>query len=75
MVCDLTYANYGAYYEAGFAQGLGKEVFFICEKNYFESNPPHFDINHHITTLYEKDKEEKFINELSARIANNIIRI
>lgn len=75
VVCDLTYANYGAYYEAGFAQGLGKEVFFICEKSYFESKPPHFDINHHITTLYEIGKEDKFIKELSARIENNVVRI
>ena len=75
VVCDLTYENLGAYYEAGFAQGLGKEVFFICEKNYFESHAPHFDLNHHVTTLYEIGKEESFIKELAARIENNVVGI
>ena len=75
VVCDLTYENLGAYYEGGFAQGLGKEVFFICEKEFFDSHPPHFDLNHHVTTLYERGKEEEFIRELAARIENNVIRI
>lgn len=75
VVCDLTYGNLGAYYEGGFAQGLGKEVFFICEKEFFDSHPPHFDLNHHVTTLYERGKEEEFIRELAARIENNVIRI
>lgn len=75
VVCDLTYENLGAYYEGGFAQGLGKEVFFICEKEFFDSHPPHFDLNHHVTALYERGKEEEFIRELAARIENNVVRI
>lgn len=75
VVCDLTYENLGAYYEGGFAQGLGKEVFFICEKTFFDSHPPHFDLNHHVTTLYERGKEEKFMRELAARIGNNVVRL
>lgn len=75
VVCDLTYGNLGAYYEGGFAQGLGKEVFFICEKEFFDSHPPHFDLNHHVTALYERGKEEEFIRELAARIENNVVKI
>ena len=75
VVCDLTYENLGAYYEGGFAQGLGKEVFFICEKEFFDSHPPHFDLNHHVTALYERGREEEFIRELAARIENNVVRI
>ena len=75
VVCDLTYENLGAYYEGGFAQGLGKEVFFVCEKEFFDSHPPHFDLNHHVTTLYERGKEEKFISELAARIENNVVKV
>lgn len=75
VVCDLTYGNLGAYYEGGFAQGLGKEVFFICEKEFFDSHPPHFDLNHHVTTMYERGKEEAFIRELAARIENSVVRI
>lgn len=32
MVVDITYPNYGAYYEAGYAQALGKEVIICCRK-------------------------------------------
>ena len=46
MVVDVTHQNYGAYYEAGYAQALGKEVIVCCSKEVFD-NPetrPHFDI-------------------------------
>lgn len=46
VVVDITRQNYGAYYEAGYAQALGKEVIVCCKKEIFD-NPetkPHFDI-------------------------------
>ena len=30
---DITDPNYGAYYEAGYALGLGKEVIITCRKD------------------------------------------
>ena len=36
MVCDLTHGNRGAYWEAGFAEGLGKPVIYTCRKDVFE---------------------------------------
>lgn len=74
VVCDLTYSNLGAYYEAGFAHGLGKQVFFICEKNYFESHGSHFDINHHVTILYDKANLDDFKKALASKIANNVLK-
>lgn len=50
VVVDVTYPNYGAYYEAGYAQGLGKQVIVCCKKEVFEDREgnterPHFDIS------------------------------
>ena len=57
LVLDITDPNYGAYYEAGYALGLGKEVIITCsrekmnqkyeteeEKKYERYLKPHFDI-------------------------------
>ena len=35
LIADLTHDNYGAYWEAGYAEGLGKPVIYTCEKNKF----------------------------------------
>ena len=52
VIADLTHDNNGAYWEAGYAEGLGKPVVYICEKTKFEdkNNGTHFDVNH-CTTL------------------------
>lgn len=46
LVMDCTYNNCGAYYEAGIALGLGKEVIITCNNNISEckDQKPHFDI-------------------------------
>ena len=48
VVADFTHGNGGArgsvYYEAGFAQGLGKDVIFTCRKDIIDNNEIHFDI-------------------------------
>ena len=56
LVMDVSDPNYGAYYEAGYALGLGKEVIISCneevknrsfeenEKEYEKYLKPHFDI-------------------------------
>lgn len=49
LVIDVTYPNFGAYYEAGYAQGLGKEVIVCCSNEVFDNKEgnyqrPHFDI-------------------------------
>jgi hypothetical protein len=58
LLADLTHGNQGAYWEAGYAEGLGKPVIYLCKKSIFD-NPttrPHFDTNHHLTVAWdEKD--------------------
>ena len=55
MVADLSHANPGAYWEAGFAEGLGRPVIYSCRKDVFD-NPatrPHFDTNHYLTVVWD----------------------
>lgn len=64
LIADLSHANNGAYWEAGYAEGLGKPVIYTCEKSVFdgedEDNPkPHFDVNHHLTIIWDKDSPEQ----------------
>ena len=68
IVVDITKQNYGAYYEAGYAQALGKEVILCCKKEIFD-NPetkPHFDIAQKSMILWEN--EQDLIDRLKRRI-------
>lgn len=55
LIADLTGGNQGAYWEAGFAEGLGKPVIFTCKENYFQEHSTHFDTSHHHTVLWNED--------------------
>ncbi|RJP70897.1 MAG: hypothetical protein C4539_05680 [Ignavibacteriales bacterium] len=70
LIADLTDDNNGAYWEAGFAEGLGMPVLYICEKEKFNNSKTHFDTNHHLTILWKNDPESLkiFANELKATI-------
>ena len=59
LVCDLSKPNYGAYFEAGYALGLGKDVILTCSKKSFDSEKltPHFDLNQFNTTKWEDTAE------------------
>jgi len=68
LVADLTHDNAGAYWEAGYAEGLGKPVIYICEKEKFEAGKTHFDTNHHLTIIWDKDNLPKAGEDLKATI-------
>lgn len=58
LIADLSHANLGAYWEAGYGEGIGKPVIYTCEKGVFEGKVaeiarPHFDTNHHLTILWD----------------------
>ncbi|MBM4027628.1 MAG: hypothetical protein FJ280_19825 [Planctomycetes bacterium] len=61
LIADLTDRNPGAYWEAGYAEGLGKHVIYTCRKDVFEDSKscPHFDTNHHLTILWEWDADKR----------------
>ncbi len=68
LIADLTHDNEGAYWEAGFAEGLGKPVIYTCEKEKFKEMKTHFDTNHHLTIIWNKDNPDDAARELKATI-------
>jgi nucleoside 2-deoxyribosyltransferase len=58
LIADLSHANAGSYWEAGYAEGLGKPVIYTCERSVFEGkatiDKPHFDTNHHLTVVWDE---------------------
>ena len=62
VIVDLTHDNNGAYWEAGYAEGLDKPVVYICKKEKFERSRKegggtHFDTNHCTTVLWGKRRQ------------------
>jgi hypothetical protein len=70
LIADLTHQNRGAYWEAGYAEGLGKPVIYTCRKDVFDSKAQgtHFDTNHHLTVVWEPDRMPEAIEKLKATI-------
>lgn len=68
VVADLTHDNYGAYWEAGFAEGANKKVIFTCEKNKFLTVKTHFDVNHLLTVLWEEADPSQAVEQLKLAV-------
>jgi hypothetical protein len=72
VLADLTHDNNGAYWEAGFAEGLGKPVIYLCERSKFEKANTHFDTNHSTTVVWETSEPTAFSNDLTATLRNSL---
>ena len=72
LIADLTHDNHGAYWEAGYAEGLGKPVVYICEKAKFESASTHFDVNHCTTVSWSADDADEFRDRLIATLRHSL---
>ena len=72
LIVDLTHDNPGAYWEAGYAEGLGKPVIYICEKAKFEDERTHFDTNHCTTVLWSKADAADFQQTLIATLRRSL---
>jgi hypothetical protein len=70
LICDLTDENRGAYWEAGFAEGGLKPVFYTCKRKKFEGAKTHFDTEHMFTVLWDGDHPQMAADELLAAIRN-----
>jgi hypothetical protein len=68
LIADLTHDNLGAYWEAGYAEGLGKPVIYTCEKGKFMKTETHFDTNHHLTVVWDRDAPQDAGEQLKATI-------
>ncbi|MBT55660.1 MAG: hypothetical protein CMF72_19960 [Mameliella sp.] len=71
-IVDLTHDNPGAYWEAGYAEGLGKPVIYICERNKFSEKKTHFDTNHCTTVLWDSSETEHFRDEFVATVRRSL---
>ncbi len=77
LVVDLTHANNGAYWEAGYGEGLAKPVIYTCKKSVFEQRKKsgggtHFDTNHHLHILWDSGALSSAADELRACIRATI---
>jgi hypothetical protein len=74
LIADLTTGNQGAYWEAGFAEGLGKKVIYVCEDVVLDdpepSKRPHFDTDHLQRVKWSMANLEKARSDLTAIIRN-----
>ncbi|MEO8298891.1 MAG: hypothetical protein ABI574_13900 [Burkholderiales bacterium] len=72
LVCDLTHGNRGAYWEAGFAEGLGRPVFYICRADVLDNknhpDHPHFDTAHQLIIAWDPTDPAAGMRELKAVI-------
>jgi nucleoside 2-deoxyribosyltransferase len=75
VVADLSNQNNGAYWEAGFAEGLGKPVIYICRAadEYGEEIATHFDASHRHTVKWDLAAPADFAIRLKAVIRNTLL--
>ncbi len=72
VIVDLTHDNSGAYWEAGYAEGLGKPVVYICERTKFQEASTHFDTNHCTTVPWSSGDPDGFRRELIATLRRSL---
>ena len=64
LLAELTDGNQGAYWEAGYAEGLGKPVIYLCKKDH----KTHFDTDHCTTIFWEDHNLKEALRKLKATI-------
>ena len=69
VIAELTGHNNGAYFEAGYALGCGKEVIQVCNKSKFGEDG-HFDVKQINTVMWED--QDDLLKRLDARIKATI---
>jgi len=74
VIADLSDDNAGAYWEAGFAEGLRKPVIYICRaKDGGVEKRTHFDTNHRQTVRWDVGALEETATKLKAVIRNTLL--
>ena len=75
VVADLTGKNAGAYFEAGFAMGLGKPVIWTCQQADIDKKGGiHFDTRQYSIVPWKIGKLDDFAKRLTQRIEATIGR-
>lgn len=74
VIADITPVegkhNANVYWEAGFAQGLGKPVIYMANKRSMEETKLPFDTASHLHILYDFSSPEEAMQDLQAKIYN-----
>ncbi len=65
VIADLSYGNRGAYWEAGFGEGLGKHVIYSVNESTLDKDH-HFDVQGQQAVIWTTDKMEKAAKDLEA---------
>jgi hypothetical protein len=76
LISDLSDDNAGAYWEAGFAEGLGKSVIYICKEKEVDGvteKKTHFDTNHRHTIRWSLSSLDATAKNLKAVIRNTLL--
>ena len=71
VIADLTHDNLGAYWEAGYAEGLGKPVIYTCEEEKFKAEGTHFDTSHFTTVFWSESGDNK---DFCKKLTDTILR-
>lgn len=72
VVAELSHSNNGAYWEAGFAKGLGKPVIYMYNKKIGNRETPHFDVGSDQIVFWEEGQPEKAAQSLKDIIRNTL---
>jgi hypothetical protein len=75
LIADLSDDNAGAYWEAGFAEGLGKPVIYLCRSKAEDGAPKktHFDADHRHTVRWDLASLDQTARNLKAVIRNTLL--
>jgi hypothetical protein len=68
VLADLTHGNKGAYWEAGYATGLGKPVIYTCEQSVWDKEKTHYDTSHHLHIPWSVAEMATVVQKLKATI-------
>lgn len=69
VIIDISDENRGAYWEAGYAEGLGKKVFYICDEDKWNDGKiAHFDVRNQQTFRWDTKNPKDFTERLKASI-------
>ena len=72
VVADLTHDSFGAYWEAGFADGRGLPVIYTCKRARWQNAKSHFDTNHMATVLWDVGDPKSAEDELVSIIRTTL---
>jgi hypothetical protein len=72
IVAELSHNNNGAYWEAGFAKGLGKPVIYMYNKKIGKLERPHFDVGSDQVIFWDEEQPEHAAQSLKDIIRNTL---